>query len=125
MEILPNLPTNMNICKDPHISAYYNQCALILLSALQLASISEHFSPTPTTVSVRLDSLGFKPQWGRDIPYPPKMAQRPIQSPVQWVGGLGSQGMVMTTHTHLVPWLKKAWSYTSNAPSVPTWHLTG
>jgi hypothetical protein len=52
MEILPNLPTNMNICKDPHISAYYDQCGLILLNALLFASISQHFSPSQPTVSV-------------------------------------------------------------------------
>jgi hypothetical protein len=53
-QILRDLPTNMNICKDSYIiSAYYNQCGLILLSAVLLASISQHFSQTRTTVSVR------------------------------------------------------------------------
>jgi hypothetical protein len=48
---------------------------------------------------------------------------QPISCTIVGVGGLGSQGMVMTTHTHLVPLLKKGWSYNS-MPPVPTWHVT-
>jgi hypothetical protein len=44
-----------SICKDPHISAYFNQCGLVLLDVhapshtLLLTSINEHFTPTQTT----------------------------------------------------------------------------
>jgi hypothetical protein len=54
----------------------------------------------------RLDGLGFKAQCG----IPPQNGPEGHPLSYQWVGGgggLGGQGM-MTTHTHLVPWLKKA-----------------
>jgi hypothetical protein len=37
-----------SICKYPHISVYYNQCGLVLLS-VPITCINEHFAPTQTT----------------------------------------------------------------------------
>jgi hypothetical protein len=53
----------------------------------------------------------------------------PTQLPVQWVPGVLSlgvkrgQGMMLTTHPHLVPRLRMSRSCTSSPPQAPPWHV--
>jgi hypothetical protein len=54
-----------------------------------------------------MDGPGIESQWGRDFSHLSRSAPRPTQPPVEWVLGLSrgptSRGMMLTTHTLLVP----------------------
>jgi hypothetical protein len=58
-----------------------------------------------------LEGPGIEFRWGRDFPYPSRMALGPIQPPIQcvpvflsWKSGWG---LALTTNSNLVPRLKK------------------
>jgi hypothetical protein len=77
---------------------------------------------------------GFDPRQRQSIfplPSVSRPALGPTQPPTQWVTGALSpgvncgQGVILTTHTLLVPRLRKSGSYTSSHPNAPLWSITG
>jgi hypothetical protein len=80
----------------------------------------------PEALGYGLDDrvLGFDSRWGLGIFLfitASITALGPTQPPIQWVIGALSlvvkrPGVKLTTHLHLVPRSKNAWSYTSTPP---------
>ena len=69
--------------------------------------------------SYGLDVLGTEYQWGRDFPHPSRPTLGTIQTPIQGIPGLftngkATRGVALSIHPHLAP------SYTST-PSGPSW----
>jgi len=64
--------------------------------------------------------LDWIPSSTRDFPCTPGPALGPTQPPIKWVPGLSreltGQGLALNTHPHILPRLKKEWSYTSAPP---------
>ena len=62
-----------------------------------------------------LDGPMIESRKGRYFPHPSSPDQGPNQTPIQWghTRGLSGRGVVLTNHLHLVPRLKKKYSYTS------------
>ena len=67
-----------------------------------------------------MDSPVIKSQWEQDFSHPSRLALGTIQPPRQWVPdlswGQSRWGMVLTTHRHLAPRIKKKLSYTATPP---------
>jgi hypothetical protein len=66
-----------------------------------------------------LDDRGFESRHGLGIflfTIACRQALGSTQPPIQWVLGVLSLGVKLTTHLHLVSRLKNEWSYTSTSP---------
>ena len=75
-----------------------------------------------TATRYGLDGPGIESRWKIDFPHPSRLALGLTQPPVQRVSasflrGYRGGGMVLTTHPHLAPRLKKEYRYTCSAPS--------
>jgi hypothetical protein len=101
-----------------------------------LFSIYQQFTVELSQYSVWLRTgwPGFDPRQGQRI-FPLTSASRPALGPtqlsIQWVPGVLSLGVkrgrsvMLTTHTLLVPRLRKSRSCTSSHPNAPVWSVTG
>jgi hypothetical protein len=102
-----NQQQNIRYCERVVIALFGN-CLIYRRSQDNVVGIATHYG---------LDGPGIESQWGPEFLYLSRLAVSPAQLPIQWILGLslGYSGwrMVLTTHPHRAPRLKKEYSCAS------------